>query len=125
MTAVNQDLADRAQELALYRLTVCLLELKARSDCGEVGDWLHFSPQSDPDASLFESVIDCLVKPRLAQVDTEHLGSGCYAYRLHPNWPAIVAHLSARPVAPELARWLAEQATDTQGDGKREPLSLA
>jgi hypothetical protein len=119
IAAVNQDLAERAQELAFYRLIVCLLELKSRSECGEMGDWLHFVPQSEPETSLFESVVDCLVKPRLAQVDTERLGPGCFAYRLHPDWPAIIAHLSARPVAPELTRWLADQTSDTQGVGER------
>jgi hypothetical protein len=116
--AVNRDLDAVAGGLAFFRLALCLVELKARSERDDLDDWLRFVLQSDGaaleahkagDESLLDSAIECLVKPRLAAIDAEPAGPGNYVYRLHPDWAAIIAHLGGTAVAPELMSWLEEQ----------------
>jgi hypothetical protein len=108
--AVNRDLEALAEELAFYRLAVCLAELKARSEREGWDDWLCFAPHSDGDELLLDSAIECLVKPRLAAIDAEPAGPGNYIYRLHLDWAAIIARVRGTALASELMAWLEEQA---------------
>ena len=110
MEAINRDLDALAEELALYRLALCLVELKTRSERDDLADWLRFTLQSDNDEPLLDSAVECLVKPRLATIDVEPAAPGNYIYRLHPDWTAIIAQLNAAAVAPDLIDWLREQA---------------
>jgi hypothetical protein len=127
LETVNQDLDALAQELAFYRLALCLIELKARGERDDVDDWLCFAPpgkgatqseHSEPaggepagigDEPVLDGAIECLVKPRLATIDVAPAESGGYIYRLHPDWAAIIAHLDGTAVASELMSWLEEQ----------------
>ncbi len=108
--AINRDLEALAEELAFYRLAVCLAELKARGEREGWDDWLRFAPHSDGDELLLDSAIECLVKPRLAAIDVEPAGPGNYIYRLHPDWAAIIARVRGTALASELMAWLEEQA---------------
>ena len=107
--AIDRDIDGLAEELAVYQLAMCLIELKARSERTDLDEWLCFAPQSDGDESLLDSAIEYLVKPRLASVDVEPDGTGDYIYHLHPGWAAIIVRLSSTVVAPELLAWLEEQ----------------
>jgi hypothetical protein len=115
METVNQDLDALAQELAFYRLALCLLELKARSERDDVDDWLRFVPQGEGeqvsigDEAVLDSAIECLVKPRLATIDVVPAGAGGYIYHLHPDWAAIIAHLDGTTIASEIMSWLEKQ----------------
>lgn len=109
LETINQGLEALAEELAFYQLGLCLIELKARSERDELDDWLRFAPRGGGGEPLLDSAIECLVKPRLATIDAEPVGSGNYVYRLHPDWAAIMAHLSSTIVAAELMSWLEEQ----------------
>jgi hypothetical protein len=109
MEAINRDLDALAEELSLYRLALCLIELKHRSERDDLVEWLRFALESDNDEPLLDSAIECLVKPRLATIDAQPADTGKYVYRLHPDWPAIIAQLSATAMAPELLEWLNEQ----------------
>ena len=107
--AINRDLDALAENLAFYRLALCLIELKARSERNDLHDWLRFAPQSEGEESLLDSAIECLVKPRLASIEDELAGPGHYIYRLDPDWAAIIAQLRRGSVASELMSWLEEQ----------------
>jgi len=106
---VSQEIDALVEDLAIYRLTLCLIELQLRSERADLDDWLCFVPQADgwlEDEGLLDSVIDCLVKPRLATVDTELVSEGRYVYRIHPDWRAIVARLEGSHPPKELLIWL-------------------
>lgn len=107
--AVNRELDALTEGLAFWRVVVCLVQLKARSERSELDDWLRFAPQSDGDEALLDSAVECLVKGRLARIDAEPTGTGNYVYRLYPDWPAILARLRRGPVASELIAWLERQ----------------
>lgn len=109
LRAVNQDLGGMAERLDFFRLVLCLIALKARSERDDLGDWLRFEPQSPGEETLLDSVIDYLVKPQLATIDAKPVDAGGYVYRLHPDWLAISACLSEAAVAPELMSWLEDQ----------------
>jgi hypothetical protein len=109
MDAINRDLDALAEELALYRLALCLIDLKNRSDRDDLIDWLRFAPDNDNDEALLDSAIECLVITQLATIDAAPMDTGGYVYHLHPNWPAIIARLSDTAVAPELLAWLKSQ----------------
>lgn len=106
MRAVNQDLDTLAEKLAFYRLALCLVELKARSEYDDPGDWLRFSPQGEGEDPVLDDAIECLVKPRLASIEARRVGPGCYIYHLQPDWVAIIARVRGEAVAPELMAWL-------------------
>lgn len=110
---VSQEIDTLAEALAAYRLTLCLIELQIRSERADLDDWLCFAPGADDeleDEGLLDSVIDCLVKPRLATVDVEPMGEGRYLYRVHPDWSAIQARLKGTQPPSELLAWLDTQA---------------
>ena len=109
MDAVNQHLDVLNAKLSFHRLVFCLLELKARSERDDLDDWLRFSPHDEGEEAVLDSAIECLVKTRLASLDAELAGSGHYVYRLHPDWPAIVARLRNGSIVSDLASWLAER----------------
>lgn len=123
MDAVNQHLDALNAKLSLHRLVFCLLELKARSERDDLHDWLRFAPHEEGEEAVLDSAIECLVKPRLASLDAEPGGSGHYVYRLHPDWPAIVARLRNASMVSDLASWLDERMPGTARDGQ-EPGSL-
>ena len=107
--SINQELAALADELALYRLLFCLVALMARQQRMGPEAWRRFAPHRDGEEALLDSVIENLVKPRLATVDVEADGDQGYVYLLIPDWKAIRARLRDAPVAPELQAWLEEQ----------------
>jgi hypothetical protein len=109
ITAVNRELSVLAEEMALCRLALCLIELKARSERDDLDDWLRFAPGNGDGESALDSAIECLVKARLASIDAVPTDSGRFVYRLYPDWQAINAHLSGKPVALDLVSWLEEQ----------------
>jgi hypothetical protein len=85
------------------------LELKARSERDDLDDWLRFSPHDEGEAAVLDCAIECLVKTRLASLDAEPAGSGLYVYRLHPDWPAIVARCRNASMVSDLVSWLDER----------------
>jgi hypothetical protein len=111
ISAVNRELDALAEGLVLWRTVVCLVELKARSERGDVDDWLHFAPESDGEEALLDSAIECLVKVQLASIDAEPVGSGHYTYRLYPDWSAILTRLRTGTVGAELIAWLEKQSS--------------
>ena len=117
IAVVDQDLQGAAESLAFYQMLLCLIELKARSERDDVEDWLFFSPHSDGEEQLLDSVIECLVKTRLASVDVQPSGPGCYSYQLTPDWTTIITRLRHRSVAAELVSWLELQMQNAQSDG--------
>ena len=107
--AVSQEIDTLAEALAAYRLTLCLIELQIRSERADLDDWPCFAPGADgrlEDEGLLDSVIDCLVKPRLATVDVEPMDEGRYLYRVHPNWSTIQTRLEGTQPPSELLVWL-------------------
>ena len=106
---INRDVAALVEKLAISRTVLCLLELRARSDRGDVDDWLCFAPEINGEVPLLDSAIACLVSTGLADIDTVPCESGGYLYRLCPDWSAIVACLRERSLAAELIPWLEEQ----------------
>jgi len=117
MEAVDQLLDALSEKQSLYQLVLCLVELKARSERNDLDDWLRFAPHNEGEEGVLDSAIECLVKPRLANLDAEPAGSGHYVYRLHPDWPTIIARLPHGSVVSELVSWLEEQSLNTEGDG--------
>ncbi len=106
---VNRDLDALGEELVVYRLAICLIELKARSERDDVDDWLRFAPHRDGEEALLDSAIEYLVKHRLAAIDAQADGPSHYVYRLYPDWAAIAGRLREKPVAQELIKWLGKQ----------------
>jgi hypothetical protein len=109
MDAFNQELETLAEELTLSRLVLCLVDLKGRSERDDLDDWLCFAPHRDGEEALLDSVIDCLVKPRLARVDADSVGPREYIYHLYPDWAAIASRLRNMAAAEELVGWIEEQ----------------
>ncbi len=106
---VSQEIDALAEELTTYRLTLCLIELQIRSERADLDDWLCFAPRADgqlEDEGLLDSVIDCLVKPRLATLDVQSVGERQYLYRVHPDWDAIRSRLKDTQPPNELLVWL-------------------
>lgn len=109
LEAVNRELDVLSEERAIRSLALCLVELKARSQREDIEDWLQFVPHTDGEEELLDKAIEYLVKPRLAGIDVEPTETGQYAYRLHPNWAAILARMRKQSVAPELKAWLEDR----------------
>lgn len=106
---VNRNLDALGEELVVYRLAMCLIELKTRSERDDLDDWLRFAPHCDGEEALLDSAIEYLVKHRLAAIDAQAEGPSRYVYRLYPDWAALADRLRDRPVAPELIAWLGKQ----------------
>jgi hypothetical protein len=111
LTQINRQLKTLAQDSSAYQTALYLTLLKARSERPDVTDWLHFVPESDGEEQLLQGLIDYLVKPRLAAVDVISLEgqTNAYAYRLHPDWETIRAHLGPSVLTAELENWLIER----------------
>jgi hypothetical protein len=107
--AVDRELEVAARELEFYRTTLCLILLKSRSECTDAEDWLYFDPSADEDEALLDTAIECLVKCELAGIDTIASEAGHYAYRIVPDWHAIVEHFGWRTLPRELLAWLEQQ----------------
>jgi len=116
---VDRELKAAARELDFSRTTLCLILLKARSEGADVQDWLFFDPFSEGDDDLLDSAIECLVKTQLAGLDAYPSADGHYAYRLAPDWQAIVAHFGQRSLAKELMAWLEQQVRRQGCDGDK------
>ena len=107
--SVDRELEVAARELEFHRTTLCLILLKSRSERADVEDWLYFDPSADEDEALLDSAIECLVKQELAGIDTFSSRTGHYAYRLVPDWHAIVERFGCRTLPKELLTWLEQQ----------------
>ena len=95
--------------ITLLLFLLCLVDLKGRSERDDLDDWLCFAPHREGEEALLDSVIDCLVKPRLARVDADSVGPSEYIYHLYPDWAAIASRLRNMAAAEELVGWIEEQ----------------
>jgi hypothetical protein len=74
---------------------------------------LRFDPSDARDEEMLDTIIDLLVKNRLAAMETEEVESERYVYHLEPDWVTIRARLSdaAELAEPMIAEWLREGLT--------------
>ncbi len=98
--------------LESINVRLCLLYLRERSLMWP-NRWLRFDPADPGEERGLDLLIEHMVKPRLATIDTETVAQGHYVYHIQPRWEAIRAFLAQyqAELEPTLSGWLTQQAT--------------
>lgn len=111
MNELEEQLKRLEELLESLNLRLCLLYLQERSLIWP-DRWLRFDPADPGEERGLDLLIEHLVKPRLATVDTETAVQGHYVYHIQPHWEVIreffVQHQA--DLEPGLSGWLAQQA---------------
>jgi hypothetical protein len=100
----RQKIQQQAETLALHAAAIYLAGRSLTHD------ELCFDPSDSRDEEMLDTVIDLLVKNRLAAIETEEVEPDRYVYHLEPDWVMIRARLSdaANQAEPMIAEWFRE-----------------
>lgn len=95
--------------LEALHLQLCILYLRQRHMI-DPANWLALESGGDDEPGL-NLLIQHLVRPRLAAVETQTLAPGRHAYLFRPHWQAIVTTLEnvAVTLEPDTVAWLRRQ----------------
>ena len=111
VSELEEHLARLEWMLESINLRLCLLYLQERSLMWP-DRWLRFDPADPGEEHGLDLLIEHLVKPRLATIDTETVTQGHSVYHIQPRWEAIrdffVQHQA--DLEPGISGWLAQQA---------------
>jgi hypothetical protein len=109
MTALEKQLTRLEALLGAINLRLCLLYLRERNLLSPER-WLSFDPNDPEEDRGLGLVIEHLVKPRLATVETDQVEEGHYIYHLQPDWAAIRAFFAEQQtdLEPDMRGWLSE-----------------
>jgi len=122
LAELAKQLATLEERLEAANLQLCLLYLQQR-ELLLPHRWLRFDPANFEEDEGLDSLIEHLVKPRLAAIEVQEVGQNHYIYKLDPDWAAIYAFLSRweEDLQPEVADWLAQKTGMTASTLSREP----
>ena len=109
MTDLEEQLTKLEGLLGAINLRLCLLYLRERSLLSPER-WLSFDSNDPEEDRGLGLVIEHLVKPRLATVETDQVEEGHYIYHLQPDWAAIRAFFAEQQadLEPDMRGWLSE-----------------
>ncbi|MDH4136029.1 MAG: hypothetical protein OEW09_04835 [Anaerolineae bacterium] len=109
MTELEKQLTRLEGLLGAINLRLCLLYLRERSLLSPER-WLSFDSNDPEEDRGLGLVIEHLVKPRLATVETDQVEEGHYIYHLQPDWAAIRAFFAEQQtdLEPDMRGWLSE-----------------
>jgi hypothetical protein len=124
LAEINEQLLKLGRLLEVANLQLCLLYLRQRNLLSPQR-WLHFDSANPQEDQGLDLLINHLVKPRLAAIETQEASSrgpalslskgsargverNHYIYRLKPDWAAIGDFLTQQEadLQPEIADWL-------------------
>ena len=109
MTELEKQLTRLEGLLGAINLRLCLLYLRERSLLSPER-WLSFDSNDPEEDRGLGLVIEHLVKPRLATVETDQVEEGHYIYHLQPDWASIRAFFAEQQadLEPDMRGWLSE-----------------
>lgn len=117
LAEISQQLLKLGGLLEAANLQLCLLYLRQR-ELLSPQRWLHFDTANAQEDQGLDLLIQHLVKPRLAAIETQGIEENRYIYTLEPDWAGIDAFLAQREadLQPEIADWL-KRLKETQKPG--------
>ncbi len=106
---VQQKIDDLHAQLMGLHLQLCLTYLRQRY-MADPNNWLRFETGSKDERGL-ELLIEYLVKPRLATIETHEIAPRHHVYHLQPDWSAIATAIGETPEVLEVEAfvWLQQQ----------------
>lgn len=109
---IQQEIEHLGARLNGLHLQLCLLYLRQRHMTG-LEDWLRFESGGSDEPGL-DLLIEHLVKPRLAAIETHETSPGHHVYHLHPDWGGIAAAIGDEPktLEPETLAWLRQRVAE-------------
>jgi hypothetical protein len=107
MTELEKQLTRLEGLLGAINLRLCLLYLRERNLLSPER-WLSFDPNKPEEDKGLDLLIEHLVKPGLATVETDKVEESHYIYHLQPDWAAIRAFFTEQQadLGPSVEGWL-------------------
>jgi hypothetical protein len=109
MMELEEQLTKLEDLLEAINLRLGLLYLRERSLLSPER-WLSFDPNDPEEDRGLDLLVEHLVKPHLATIETDQVEEGHYVYHLQPDWVAIRAFFAEQQadLEPEIEGWLSE-----------------